>query len=102
HRLATDSGSTIHGPNLLGSGSATYSCARSPVGWGTYSTTAQDGGDGTRLWTVQEYANSSTLCQWGTRVVGFNFGVALVSKQDRLLVSAVGSDCAWVTDQTTS
>lgn len=71
HRLATDSGSTIHGPNLLTSGSATYSCARSPVGWGTYSTTAQDGGDGTRLWTVQEYANSATPCQWGTRVVGF-------------------------------
>ncbi|HKR83852.1 MAG TPA: hypothetical protein VJS37_06720 [Terriglobales bacterium] len=71
HRLVTDSGSTIHGPNLLRSGSATYSCARSPVGWGTYSTTAQDGGDGTRLWTVQEYANSSTPCQWGTRLVGF-------------------------------
>jgi hypothetical protein len=71
HRLITDSGSTIHGPNILSSGSSTYNCVRSPVGWGTYSTTAQDGGDGTRLWTVQEYGNSSTPCQWATRVVGF-------------------------------
>jgi hypothetical protein len=71
HRLTTDAAGMVHGPNVLTSGSATYSCSRSPVGWGTYSTTAQDGGDGTRLWTVQEYANSSTACKWSTRIVGF-------------------------------
>jgi len=71
HHLANDPGGTIHGPNTLASGAATYACSRIPVGWGTYSTTAQDGGDGTRLWTVQEYANSSTACHWSTRVVGF-------------------------------
>lgn len=71
HRLANDPGGTIHGPNTLASGTGSYSCSRIPVGWGTYSTTAQDGGDGTRLWTVQEYANSSVACHWATRVVGF-------------------------------
>jgi hypothetical protein len=71
HRLTTDPANMVHGPNVLTSGSTSYSCSKSPVGWGTYSTTAQDGGDGTRLWTVQEYANSSTACKWSTRIVGF-------------------------------
>jgi hypothetical protein len=74
HRLTTDPVGMVHGPNVLTSGSSAYSCSRTPVGWGTYSTTAQDAGDGARLWTVQEYANSSTPCKWFTRVVGFKVG----------------------------
>jgi hypothetical protein len=71
HQLATDSSGTVHGPNLLTAGNTTYSCVKSPVGWGTYSTTAQDGGDGTKLWTVQEYGNSSVPCNWSTRLLQF-------------------------------
>jgi hypothetical protein len=71
HQLATDGAGTVHGPNLLTAGSHSYSCVNSPVGWGTYSTTAQDGGDGTKLWTVQEYGNSSTPCNWTTRSLEF-------------------------------
>ncbi len=71
HKLATDSSGAVHGPNLLTAGSASYSCVNSPVGWGTYSTTAQDAGDGTKLWTVQEYGNSSVPCNWSTRLLQF-------------------------------
>lgn len=71
HHLTTDAAAMMHGPNLLVSGSSTYNCSRSPVGWGTYSGAAQDAGDGARLWTVQEYANSSTSCKWATRIAGF-------------------------------
>jgi hypothetical protein len=74
HRLTTDAAGVVHGPNPLASGTASYSCSRVPVGWGTYSTTATDGGDGTRIWTVQEFSNSSTPCKWSTRVVGFKVG----------------------------
>jgi hypothetical protein len=74
HQLATDTPGTVHGPNLFTSGTSSYSCSRSPVGWGTYSTTARDAADGTRLWTVQEYSNSAAACKWVTRVVGFKVG----------------------------
>src|SRR5262249_49831092 len=74
HRLTTDSGGTLHGPNLLTAGSGTYSCSHSPVGWGTYSTTAQDAGDGTQIWTALQYANGSTPCKWFTRAIGFKVG----------------------------
>ena len=72
HQLATDGAGVVHGPNLLTSGTHTYSCVSSPVGWGTYSTTAQDAGDGTKLWTVQEYGNSGNPCNWSTHLVEFN------------------------------
>jgi hypothetical protein len=72
HRLATDSLGTLNGPNLLASGNTSYSCASNPVGWGTYSNMAQDGTDGTRLWSVQEYGKSSTQCNWVTQLIGFS------------------------------
>jgi hypothetical protein len=72
HQLVTDSAGTIHGPNLLTGGASSYPCANAPVGWGTYSATTQDGGDPTRLWTVQEYGNSPTACKWYTRLIEFH------------------------------
>jgi hypothetical protein len=72
HQLVTDSAGTIHGPNLITGGTSSYSCASAPVGWGTYSATTQDGGDPTRLWTVQEYGNSPTACRWYTRLIEFH------------------------------
>jgi hypothetical protein len=73
--LASDSTGKINGPFLAQTGTETYVCNKgrdpSTVGWGTYSATVQDGSDPMKLWTLQEYAGSSTPCVWKTRVVGF-------------------------------
>jgi hypothetical protein len=37
-----------------------------PIPWGNYSTTCIDPSDPTRLWTYQEYANSTNDGQWST------------------------------------
>jgi len=72
---ANDSTGKINGPFLAQAGTVDYTCpkGRDPktVGWGTYSATVQDGSDPMKLWTLQEYAGSSTPCEWKTRVVGF-------------------------------
>jgi hypothetical protein len=71
HQLSSDAPGTIHGPNLLTPGNDSYSCINTPVGWGTYSATVQDASNGMNLWTVQEYGNSSTPCNWFTHIVDF-------------------------------
>src|SRR5262249_20217923 len=75
--LANGPTGKINGPFLAHAGTESYSCDKSParganvVGWGTYSATVQDGSDPMKLWTLQEYGGSATLCAWKTRVVGF-------------------------------
>lgn len=70
HTRGSAAGS-FHGPVLAEAGIESYSCKLNPVGWGTYSATIQDGSDPMKLWTLQEYAGSSTPCVWKTRVIAF-------------------------------
>ena len=71
YHLTSDGSGVFHGPNLVTSGSANYQvCTTTPhPGWGTYTTTAQDPADTTKLWTFQEYAASATPCRWQTRIL---------------------------------
>ena len=75
--LITDPAGQMMGPFLAHAGTQSYFCDKgkqaenAPVGWGTYSATVQDGSDGTKLWTLQEYGGSATPCVWKTRVIGF-------------------------------
>jgi hypothetical protein len=50
-----------------GTGTQPYTCSASPVGTGNYVTAQTDPSDGTKLWFLQEYANSATTCIWQTR-----------------------------------
>jgi hypothetical protein len=69
--LASDGSGVFHGPHLALSGTANYQvCDTGPhPGWGTYTTSAQDPVDKTKLWTFQEYAASATPCRWQTRIL---------------------------------
>jgi hypothetical protein len=70
YHLTTDALGVLHGPNLLRAGTGTYSCAgQTPSNWGTYSFAVQEPTDGTKLWAIQEYSNSATLCNWFTRFI---------------------------------
>ena len=71
-RLSADAPGTLRAPVLLASGNAAYQCSANPVGWGTYSSTVVDPSAPLVLWTFQEYAHSSTSCQWSTRWVSFS------------------------------
>jgi hypothetical protein len=69
--LTSDGSGVFHGPSLVHSGTTNYQvCSAGPhPGWGTYSTTAQDPVDTTKIWTFQEYAASATPCRWQTRIL---------------------------------
>jgi hypothetical protein len=71
HHLTSDANGVIHGPYTVTQGRANYQvCTTSPhPGWGTYSTTAPDPLDPTKMWAFQEYAASGELCQWRTRIL---------------------------------
>lgn len=71
-RLGTDPAGTLRPPVLVAPGTATYKCSVNPVGWGTYSSTVVDPVNPLVLWTFQEYAHSTTACQWATRWVSFS------------------------------
>ena len=71
-RLGTDPAGTLRAPVLVAPGTTTYKCSTNPVGWGTYSSTVVDPTNPLVLWTFQEYAHSSTACQWTTRWVSFS------------------------------
>jgi len=70
---ATDAAGTIVGPTVLFAGTQNYNCnAGATVGTGTYANAVVDGADATKLWTVQQDAESATSCQWTTRIAQFD------------------------------
>lgn len=72
-RLLADASGTLSNPILVSSGTASYTCGTTnPVGWGTYTTSQQDPSDPYTIWSYQEYGNSATACQWGTRWISFS------------------------------
>jgi hypothetical protein len=71
-RQAADPPGTLGAPVVLAAGNSGYQCSTNPVGWGTYSSTVVDPSNPLVLWTFQEYAHSSTACQWSTRWVSFS------------------------------
>jgi hypothetical protein len=69
--FASDASGVIHGPTLLTSGTANYQvCNTTPhPGWGDYASTLQDVSNPATVWTIAEYANSSTPCASYTRIL---------------------------------
>jgi hypothetical protein len=64
---ATDLAGTMRSPVKAVSGTTYFRYAKyNPIPWGNYSTTCIDPSDPNRLWTYQEYANSTTDGQWCT------------------------------------
>jgi hypothetical protein len=67
YRSPSTTSATLNGPTLVKAGTQPYTCSASPVGTGNYVTAQTDPSDGTKLWFLQEYANSATTCIWQTR-----------------------------------
>jgi hypothetical protein len=58
---------------VLYAGTQIYNCnAGATVGTGTYANAVVDGADPSKLWTVQQDAESATSCQWTTRIAQFD------------------------------
>jgi hypothetical protein len=70
---ATDPSGAIAGPVVLYAGTQIYNCnGGATVGTGTYANAVVDGADPSKLWTVQQDAESATSCQWTTRIAQFD------------------------------
>jgi hypothetical protein len=71
---AGDPAGSMGAPVLAVPGTTYYrfrAAAPRAIGWGNYSTTCVDPSDPNRLWTCQEYANSTVDRQWCTAWVAF-------------------------------
>lgn len=71
---AADPASSTRPPVKAASGTTYFRHAKyNAIAWGNYSTTCIDPSDPNRLWTYQEYANSTNDGQWCTVWASFQF-----------------------------
>jgi len=69
---ATDPAGTMRAPVKAVPGTTYFRYARyNPIPWGNYSATCIDPSDPNRLWTYQEYANSTNDGEWSTAWASF-------------------------------
>jgi hypothetical protein len=74
---ANDPPGSMRAPVKAVAGTTYFRFARyNPIPWGNYSTTCIDPSDPRRLWTYQEYANSSTDGDWCTAWASFQLDPA--------------------------
>jgi hypothetical protein len=72
YRLTSDTANTLHGPNVVTSGTNAAACnSLNPVPWGTYYEAVTDASDATKLWAVNQYGKSAVSCTQQTRLIEF-------------------------------